>query len=196
MSRYLERANEWMRWVEERSEKAEDPRERAITRDFLSHLALEMSGDWQTVWGQMMVKEPLYHVYMPGLGIPTVTTYAGRDQVKGFYQQITQTMGVAHEYGSLETSYVATDWGLVSFFTGTLLLDGATLSALGYDIDDPKARYVVEVPVLNRWYYDEKAMLIGEDAHQIADALVTKLDPADDFTAEQRHAVLSQYFPK
>ena len=196
MSRYLDRANDWMRWVEERSEKADDPRHRAITRDFLSHLALEMSGDWQTVWGQMMVEEPLYHVYMPGLGVPKLTTYAGREAVKEFYCQITKTMGVAHEYGPIETSYVPTDWGLISFFSGTLLLDGATLTDLGYDIDDREARYVVEVPVLNRWYYDEEAKLIGEDAHQLADAVVTKLDPADDFTADERLAVLSQYFPK
>ena len=31
--------------------------------------------------------------------------------------------------------------------------------------------------MLNRWYYDEKATLIGEDAHQIADAVMRSSTP-------------------
>jgi hypothetical protein len=195
MSRYLERAMAWMRWVEEQIDKADDPRHKAIARDFLSHLALEMSGDWHTVWSGMMVEEPLYHVYMPGLGIPKLTTYAGRDAVKDFYVQITQTMGVAHEYGPIETSLVVTDWGLVSFFTGTLVMDGEQLLGLGYDVDRGR-RYAVEVPVLNRWYYDDAATLIGEDAHQIAEAVVSELDPRDDISPDERLAALQLFFPK
>jgi hypothetical protein len=195
MNRYLERASEWMRWVEEQIDKTDDRRHKAITRDFLSHLALEMSGDWHTVWSEMMVDEPLYHVYMPGLGIPDLTTYSGRDAVKGFYQQITQTMGVAHAYGPIETSLVVTDWGLVSFFTGTVLFDGEQLAQLGYDVDDD-GRYVVELPVLNRWYYDDAAKLVGEDAHQLAEPVLSRLDPADDITPEQRLAALKPFFPK
>jgi hypothetical protein len=153
-----------MRWVEERIAKTDDPRHKAITRDFLSHLALEMTGDWQTVWGKMMVDDPLYHMYMPALGIDKMTTYSGREQVGVFYAQIAQTMGVAHEYGPIETSFVALDWGLVSFFTGTVLMEGEQMVQLGYDVDDRGTRYVVELPVLNRWYYDEEARLLGEDA--------------------------------
>jgi hypothetical protein len=195
MSRYLERASDWMRWVEEQITKTDDPRHQAITRDFLSHLALEMTGDWQTVWGKMMVDDPLYHMYMPALGIDKMTTYAGRDQVGEFYAQISLTMGVAHEYGPMESSFVALDWGLVSFFTGTVLMEGEQMVQLGYDVDDTSGRYVVELPVLNRWYYDEEARLLGEDAHQLTEATVSRLDPADDFTAEQRLAALQPFYP-
>lgn len=196
MSRYLDRQTNWLSWLEERIAKTDDPHHKAITRDFLSHLALEMSGDWYTVWADMMVEEPLYRIYLPGLGIPKLTTYSGREAVKDFYAQIGKTMGVAHEYGPIETSYLVADWGLMSCFTGTVLLEGEVLTQLGYDIDDPEARYAVEVPVLNRWYYDEKATLIGEDAHQLAEPVVSRLDPTDDFTGEQRQAALSPFFPK
>jgi hypothetical protein len=193
MSKYLERTTEWLSWLEERIAKTDDPRHKAITRDYLSHLALEMIGDWQTVWGKMLVEDPLYHVYAPATGIDTLTTYSGRQEVKELYSK--KGITLSHAYGPIEATFEAFDWGLASFITGTLLLDGENMIQLGFDVDRD-TRYAIELPVLNRWWYDEAATLIGEDAHQLAEPVVSKLDPVDDITPEQRLAALKPFCPK
>jgi hypothetical protein len=193
MSKYLERTTEWMRWLEERIAKTDDPRYKAITRDYISHLALEMTGNWQRVWAEMLVEDPEYHVYAPATGIDRLTTYSGRQEVKDLYSNKVTTL--SHAYGPMEASFEAFDWGFVSFITSTLLLDGETMIPLGFDVDGD-ARYVVELPVLNRWWYDGKARLIGEDAHQLAEPVVSNLEPVDDISPHQRLAALKPFCPK
>jgi hypothetical protein len=194
MSKYLEGATEWLRWLEVRMAKTDNRRHQAIIRDFVSHLALEMCGDWQTVWGQMLVEEPVFHVYAPAQGLDKLTTYSGRQAVKELYAN--KGTAISQAYGPLECSFEVFDWGLVTFITGTVLLDGETMMQFGFDVEDADARYALEVPVVMRWWYDEDVRLIGEDDYQLAEPAFSRLDPADDFTLEQQLAALKPFCPR
>src|SRR5205085_113863 len=102
-----------------------------ILQTYFQHLALEFSGDVPAAMADdMMVEEPYYFMrFDPGGGLE----FHGRAGVTEFYSG----MFAAPVICTGGWNAVA-DWGVLSLKDIVQFLPGATVAALGVDVDDPE----------------------------------------------------------
>jgi hypothetical protein len=165
-----------------------DPHRQAILLNYNRHAALEFSDRWQEIFTPgMTVSHPRYKVM---LGSEEMQDFDGEKQVKGFYSVLNDFV----VWLESERLFV-NDWGLASYSTFGQFVTGAQAKemGLGADVDDDEATYMLRCPLAMFWPYDENAKLIGEEVYQLAPFTVTKPDPEDVFTFEERAEVLKEY---
>lgn len=163
-----------------------NPHRRAILLNYNRHAALEFSDNWQHIFTKTMtVSEPRYKVL---LGTPALQIFDGLKAVQGFYSALNEVVVWLQD----EQLFV-NDWGLASYSTFGQFVSGADVLAAQYEIDDPKATYILQCPLAMFWPYNSEAKLIGEDVYQLAQFTLIKPDPQDVFTFEQRARMLSEY---
>lgn len=186
MSKYLDAFEQYMRKGREQALAEPSPHRRAILLNYNRHAALEFSDNWQHIFTKTMtVSEPRYKVL---LGTPDLQIFDGLKAVQGFYSALNEVVVWLQD----EQLFV-NDWGLASYSTFGQFVSGADVLAARYEIDDPKATYILQCPLAMFWPYNSEAKLIGEDVYQLAPFTLIKPDPQDVFTFEQRARMLSEY---
>jgi len=190
MSKYLDKQIRWFEEIQEQMDACSSPKHKKILRNYMSHAAYELVGETEKLFGpELMVDEPLYVI--SGLGETGLREFRGRDKVKArFYDNLNE--GVVLVY---DESRAVADWGLAMFATVSQIMSGNQLAVMGVTIDDPAARYIVEHKCAERWPFDEKGRVEGEEVHQIGETKVTKLAPEENVTIEERNAAIRRFLP-
>jgi hypothetical protein len=164
----------------------ENPRHRAMIKNFRRHAMLEVSGRWKEILlPGMLVAEPVYRIYEGGQG----HVLRGREQVAAFYEAFAASGATV--FGPLEERMAVADWGLSleSYFGNHLR--GHQLRALGIDADDPQGFYQLEHWYASFWPYDDNCLLMGEHIYENpATRVVREIDEADFVTQEMAAAAL------
>jgi hypothetical protein len=190
MSKYLDKMRDWFDGVADLMEKTDNPHQKAILKNLLTHASLELSGNYEQIFvPELTVEHPSYHIL--GVGLPEFTEFDGESAVKGFYVDLNNALVLLYDQ-----QLAVADWGFASFLTVATVHDGAQLADMGVEIDDRGGRYIAEYFCAMRWPYDERARMIGEDVYQIAETKVTKLSPEDNVTFEMRNELAARYTPQ
>lgn len=166
--------------------RTDNPRHRAILRNFRRHALLEVSGRWREILTpQMTVAVPVYRLNENGRSVHLTGVAA----VGEFYRDIAdQGLNV---FGPIEEQILVSDWGLAIESLFGNYLPGQVLAAQGEDIDDPLAYYQLTHYMASFWPYDEDCRLIGEHIYEdAASRVIHKLDPDQVVTPAQAAAIL------
>src|SRR5215813_12588695 len=85
----------------------ENPRHRAMIKNFRRHAMLEVAGRWREILlPGMLVAEPVYRIFDGGQGL----VLSGREQIGAFYEAFTASGATV--FGPLEERIAVADWGL------------------------------------------------------------------------------------
>ncbi|MFC9355124.1 hypothetical protein ACFTZB_00870 [Rhodococcus sp. NPDC057014] len=190
MNRYIEKQVRFFEEIDEQIASTMDPRHQAILRTYMWHAAFELCGEVDSLFApDMMVDNPVYKIL--GLGTDTLQVHRGKESVrKRFYENLNEAIVLAYD----ETRAVA-DWGLAFFCTVGTVVTAQQLAATGHAVDDPTATYLIEHFCGERWPFDDRARLVGEEVYQIGDPVISKLAPEDVFTVEERNAAVRRFLP-
>jgi hypothetical protein len=168
MNRFEKAIHECMVPAEELLERTEKPLHQAILRNFIRHVHLEGSGQYDEILGpEMMVDEPVYRI---NWGQPLVLR--GKDEVRGFYE----SAGRFVMWNSEDRIAVA-DWGICDELTFNFLTTGTILGEFGIEVDDKDGHYHYTTRQAFIWPYDGQGRLAGE--HLYVDSTTTKVEPVD-----------------
>lgn len=161
-------------------DEIENPRHRAMLRNFRRHALLEIAGRWREILvPEMLVDHPVYRINEGG----TSFVLSGMDEVATFYQQMSAA-GLT-VFGPISENIAVADWGLAIESHFLHHLPGRALAAQGVDIDDPDAHYELTHYMASFWPYDDDVRLIGEHIYEDATSReIVKLDPADVVTPQ------------
>jgi hypothetical protein len=167
--------------------RTENPRHRAILRNFRRHALLEVSGRWREILTpRMIVDDPVYRINENG---GSVHLY-GQPAIGKFYQGIADA-GL-NVFGPIEDQVMVSDWGLAIESLFGNYLPGHALIEQGEDIDDPDAYYQLTHVIASFWPYDEDCRLIGEHIYEdAASRVVQKLEPEQVVTPAQAAQLLA-----
>ncbi|WP_409332938.1 hypothetical protein [Trujillonella humicola] len=165
----------------------ENPRHRAMLKNYRRHAMLEIAGRWKEILGPgMLVEVPEYRLFDGGQGLHL----RGRDQVAGFYEAFAASGATV--FGPLEERIAVADWGLSleSYFGNHLR--GHQLQAMGIDVDDPEGYFQLEHWYGSFWPYDENCLLKGEHVYEnTATRVVHQIDESQFVTQEAASAALN-----
>jgi len=165
----------------------ENPRHRAILRNFRRHALLEVAGRWREILTpRMMVDTPVYRINEGGRSIHLT----GMAPISEFYQGLTdQGLNV---FGPIEEEMAVADWGLAIESLFGNYLPGHVLAAQGEDVDDPGAYYQLTHYMASFWPYDEDCRLIGEHIYEdTASRTIVKLQPEQVITPQRAAELLN-----
>jgi hypothetical protein len=173
--------------VERLLETTENPRHRFLLHAYYRHRFLEIAGRHAEIFvPEMMVEHPVYHLHHVGANV----TLEGREQVEGLYAM----WGQNHEsifYADDEQVAVADNF-IASVVTIQQQVQGKSLIANGFEVDDENAMYLHKALEEMIWPYDDRGRLVGEDVWTVdpSSAQITKLDPADVLTTGEAARLL------
>jgi len=161
------------RKVEERLAHEKDDRRRVLLENVLAHMKAETAGDIDGLMATL-APDPRYHQWGAS---PADHGPKGRDAVEQFYRDFVASGATNLEY-DVERLVVDDDC-IVTEGMMRIAYPGATLQAMGRDVDDPAAYYLYEARMLVVWPYDADGMLLAEDAYTATDgfANLRKLTP-------------------
>ena len=176
----------WPLSVEKVLTETTNPHHRAILRNFLRHLTLEISGRWEEILEpQMTVRHPYYRMVQKGKTL----VLDGMDAVAGFYREIAE--GDLNVMGSIEEALWVSDAGVAAESFWGHIYPGTTLTTDDVPDLDPEAHYLVTFRLAYTFRYDAQPLLLGEYIYDDPDSYTyTKLDPADVTTTEEAAALL------
>lgn len=164
----------------------ENPRHRAMLKNFRRHAMLEVAGRWKEILvPEMIVSHPVYKIYESNQYI----ILNGMNEVSSYYNGLTET-GV-NVFSPIEEVVTVSDWGLAleTHFGGHL--KGSFLLTQGIDVDDPDAYYNLSRWVASFWPYNKDCILLGENIYEnYGSRELTKVDPADVVTPEMARKIL------
>jgi hypothetical protein len=176
----------WPLGVEKYLEQTEKPLHRAILKNYLRHLLLEVSGYWdQIIVPELTIDEPMYRVGDRG----TTLVLNGKEEVENFYRETYESrinvMGARTMNMCVEDFGVTTEAYWAHVVPGTYLHD--------HDVDAaPDAHYLMNYHIFQMFAYTEDAKLIGERIYvDPASYTYEKLAPADVVTPEQARLELA-----
>lgn len=162
------------RMVEERLEREASPRRRALLENVLAHMKAEAAGDVDGLMATL-APDPRYHQWG---ATPADHGPKGRAAVEQFYKDF-----VASGAGNLEYDIerlVVDDDCIVTEGMMRICYPGATLQAMGRDVDDPSAYYLYEARMAVFWPYDADGLLLAEDAYTATDGFANLRTLSDD----------------
>jgi hypothetical protein len=187
-SQYIAKQVQFFEEILEQISAEPKERHKEILRTYGAHAAGELAGMVDRLFmDDMMVDVPVYK--QRGMGVDGYVEYHGKDDVRmAFYDELNQMVVVVYD----EERAVA-DWGLAFFCTVALRMTPEQLAAAGETVEDTTSNYIVEYPLAERWPFDERARVGGEEIYQIGPTRISKLSPEDDFTIEQRNEACAKY---
>jgi hypothetical protein len=164
----------------------ENPRHRAILRNYRRHALLEVSGLFEGILTpEMTVEHPVYRLTEG----PETLVLDGHRAVHDFYAMLSSAGATV--MGPAEEELVVADWGFASECMFHHFMPGRLLQATE-DIDDPDAIYVVRHVLCFHWPYDERQRLIGEHVYEdTASRVVEKVAPEDVVTPAMAREALA-----
>jgi hypothetical protein len=169
-------------------ETIENPRHRAILRNYRRHAMLEVSNRIDEIFSpEMTVEHPVYVQYRPD---------GTRAVLDGKAAVIEVFYGHLIKYGAnvmiLEDEHIAVaDWGFASEYMSNDYITGDTARARGFDVDDLSAMYVHQHAVIMTWRYSDDCRLIGENVAKESAGTLSLLAPDEIITIAEAHRALA-----
>jgi hypothetical protein len=162
-------------------EKTENPHHRAILKNFLHHLTLEVSGKYKEILvPELTVEHPVYRMCSKG----TTTILDGMQAVYDFYHAVAESGQCV--MGSVEEDLYVSDAGVAGEALYGHILPGNALTPEDVPDLDLDAHYLVTWRIAYTFRYDSDARLLGEYVYDDTDSYTyRKLDPSEVITVEQ-----------
>ena len=184
---------EWPRNVELFLEKTHKPLHRAILKNYLRHLLLEVAGYWdQIIVPELTVDQPMYRVG----DRREMRVLSGKAAVEGFYREAFETR--QNVMGARTMNMGVEDYGVTTEAVWTHVVPGHCLK--DHDIDaDPDAHYLMNHHLFQIFSYtnDARPKLISERIYDDPESYTyEKLDPADVVTPEMAREQLAPFLAR
>ena len=148
------------RAVEERLDRTQNLRHRAILECLRDHLLAEMQGDFDLLLSTLST-DPQYHFWVDGSGFGDGPR--GIDAVRAHYEQLYAEGRSVLEYDIdrivLGDDHIVTEGWFDQIFPG------AILEKRGVKLDDSEAVYAHRMRLVLIWPFDQDAKLLGEDSY-------------------------------
>ncbi|MFI6727335.1 hypothetical protein NRF20_03395 [Streptomyces sp. R-74717] len=176
----------WPINVEKHLARTEKPLHRAILKNYLRHLLLEVSGYWdQILVPELTVDVPEYRVGDRG----TVRVLSGKAAVEDFYRETYESR--SNVMGARTMNMCVEDFGVTTEAYWAHVVPGEFLD--DHDVDaDPDAHYLMNYNIFQVFAYTDEAKLIGERIYvDSASYRYEKLPPEDVVTPEQARRELA-----
>lgn len=176
----------WPRDVEEFLKKTENPLHRAILKNYLRHLLLELSGYWdQIIVPELTIDHPVYRV-----GEFTETlVLEGKEAVEGFYRDTYEAR--VNVMGARTMNMSVEDYGVTTEAFWTHVVPGTFLNEHQVEAE-PSAHYLMSYNIFQIFAYTSDAKLIGERIYvDPASYVYERLAPEDVVTPEQAREALA-----
>ncbi len=172
--------NTW-RLVEERMEREQDPKTRRNLELVLQHMKSEALGDIEGVVATLCEKPKYIAHDVPDE--PSLNPNGDKDAVRAFYD-LTIVQTGAHQLELNCDRIIADHESVVTEGIMSMAYPGATLKAMGVEVDDPDAYYLYQTRMSVVWPVDaESGLLTGEETYTgtdgftgIADRKITAED--------------------
>jgi hypothetical protein len=162
------------RRVQERLERTEDPRERAMLSTVREHLQAEADVDVDRLVSTLS-DQPTYHLWNAGRDIGP----HGFEEVLGYYQELVAAKRHVLEF-DIERIVIDPDTVVTEGWIRALNL-GSVARARGWLVDDDDATYLVTQRVVIFWPFDAEGRMTGEDGYANFDPHDARELPADDW---------------
>jgi hypothetical protein len=191
MGRYDQEFVTMFAGLERQLESIDNPRHRAILKNYRMHGLLEVAGRYKELLAPTMtVEHPHYRLHEGGQTI----VLDGMEQVVGFYQSLMAAnaivMWVAEQDIAVNDHGFSGEVVFNAFVPAPMLGDSAFS-----DIrpgGDPTEMYLLRRTLAFVWPYDERCRLIGEHVYEDgASREILEPDPADVITAERAAELLA-----
>lgn len=154
--------NTW-RLVEERMQREQDPKTRRNLELVLQHMKCEAQGDIEGVVATLCDK-PTYIAHdIPDE--PSMNPIGSKDAVRDFYD-LTIVQTGAHQLELNCERVIADHEAVVTEGIMRMAYPGATLIAMGVEVDDPDAYYLYQTRMSVVWPVDaDSGLLTGEETY-------------------------------
>jgi hypothetical protein len=162
------------RRVQERLERTEDPRQRAMLTTVREHLQAEADVDVDRLVSTLS-DQPDYHLWNAGRDIGP----HGFDEVLGYYQELVAAKRHILEF-DIERIVIDHDTVVTEGWIRALNL-GSVARARGWLVDDDDATYLVTQRVVIFWPFDAQGRMTGEDGYANFDPHDARKLPADEW---------------
>ncbi|MET8047866.1 hypothetical protein ABZU75_09695 [Streptosporangium sp. NPDC005286] len=196
MSRYEHAFTHMFASLEKQIDNTDNPRHRAILKNYRRHGLLEVSGRYRELLApSMTVEHPHYRLHEGG----TSVILDGMAQVMAFYESLVKAnaivMWVNKQDIAVNDRGFSGEVEFSQFVPGAMLGDSVFGSVRAGD--DPTDIYLLKRTLAFVWPYDERGRLIGEHVYEdTASREITKPDPADVITAERAAELLAPEIDK
>jgi hypothetical protein len=167
--------------------QVQNPRHRAILRNYRLHVLLEISGRYDEILVPAMTVEfPEYCLVTPA----GVRRLSGTEQVRAFYECFAEAHSTVMMFEN-ERIAVA-DWGFASESTIHVYKPGYALEAGTSNavVDDPEATYIESKTIAMVWSFDAQCRLVGEHVYLQPGANVRKCKPGEAWLVDEVRSVL------
>ncbi|MEV1295432.1 hypothetical protein [Pseudonocardia sp. NPDC049635] len=196
MSRYEHEFVTMFAGLEKQLENIDNPRHRAILKNYRRHGLLEVSGRYQELLApDMTVEHPQYRLHEGGQSI----VLDGMAEVTAFYESLVAAnalvMWVADQDIAVNDNGFSGEVVFNAFVPAPMLGESAFGNVQAGD--DPSEIYLLRRTLAFVWPYDERCRLIGEHVYEdAASREITRPDPADVITAERAAELLAPEIDK
>lgn len=184
---------EWPRQVEAFLQATEKPLHKAILKNYLRHLLLEVAGYWdQIIVPELTVDEPMYRVG----DRREMRVLSGKAAVEGFYRETFEAR--QNVMGARTMNMGVEDYGVTTEAVWTHVVPGVCLK--DHDIEaDPEAHYLMNHHLFQIFTYtnDPQPKLISERIYDDPESYsYEKLDPVDVVTPEMAREQLAPFLAR
>ena len=152
--------------VRERLAAEQDPTLRRNLETVLRHMEAEAAGDLETLLSTLT--DDCAYVAHAQPGVPE-SNPVGKDAVRRLYEQMYTpgAMTIAFDVDRV----VADRDTVVTEGTMRVAFPGTTLAAMGVEVDDADASYLVQTHTVVLWPMDGQGLARGEESYSSADAM-------------------------
>lgn len=196
MSRYEHDFQNMFASLEKQIAETDNPRHRAILKNYRLHALLEVSGRYEELLAPTMtVEHPHYRIHESG----TSLILDGMAEDKAFYQSLIEAnalvMWVSNQDIAVNDRGFSGELEFFEFVPGAML--GDTVFGSVRAGDDPGDMHLLKRTLAFHWPYDENCRLIGEHVYEdTASREIIPLEPADIITAARAAELLAPEIEK
>ncbi len=196
MSRYEHAFTNMFAGLEKQIAATDNPRHRAILKNYRMHGLLEVAGRYKELLAPTMtVEHPHYRLHEGGQS----TILDGMAEVEAFYESLVKAnalvMWVKQQDIAVNDHGFSGEVEFCAFVPGAML--GESVFGNVQAGEDPDDMYLLTRTLAFVWPYDDRARLIGEHVYEDgASRRIEKVDPADIITAERAALLLAPEIAK
>jgi hypothetical protein len=196
VSRYDHAFTHMFASLEKQIADTDNPRHRAILKNYRLHGLLEVAGRYEELLApDMTVEEPRYRLHEGGQSL----ILDGMAQVRAFYQSLVAAnalvMWVNRQEIAVHDHGFAGEVEFCQFLPGAMLGDSVFSQVQAGE--EPGDVYLLTRTLAFVWPYDERCRLIGEHVYEDhASRTIVKPDPGDVISAERAAELLAPEIAK
>lgn len=154
--------------LEERLAATTDERHREVLSIVIEHMKAEAEPDMDRLMATLS-PNPDYHFWYANTDMGPKTTEGVRAYYTAFVASGANTLVFEIDRLAVDDNLVMTEGWM------KMIYPGASAEAIGVEVDDPDADYLLLFRQLINWPIDEDGLILGEDAYQTGPVSVTKL---------------------